>query len=414
MKPIREYFRGFNAQAWFWVPVIIFLVIFKKIEGPALMLLGIVILIELRKRKPRFWIPMIFMFLLYGLEAIGLLYTKHFDEGLKLMEIKAALFALPIIYALARPVSEKQVRFLLRLFAFVVISFSIVTLLRSINVYLESGDLNDLVYSKLGWYFHPTYLAAYCLFSLMIILGSPSADEYRKRPWVLWLLVCWLSCFIILLSSKAGILLLPVMLVWSCLNLVRQGVQKRNVWPWLAGVGFVVVGVLLFTPKIEKRVGEVLTSTDSVGHDDIMASGSTSMRFVAWESAIEIMLEHPFGVGSGGVTRALVEKYSEKNEIKAAEKQLNAHNQYLQTGIEHGWIGMLILILLVGIPLVQAVRARRFLAASFLFMCAANMMFESYLERQNGIVFFCVFLVIFELERANQLVKGPINEKSQI
>lgn len=73
--------------------------------------------------------------------------------------------------------------------------------------------------------------------------------------------------------------------------------------------------------------------------------------------------------------------------------ELNTHNQFIDTTISAGIIGLLLLLAYFVIPLVLWIKERRFdmLFFSFLFLVGFNAMFESVFEVQKGIIFFCFF-----------------------
>ena len=73
--------------------------------------------------------------------------------------------------------------------------------------------------------------------------------------------------------------------------------------------------------------------------------------------------------------------------------ELNTHNQYIDTMISAGVVGLLLLLAYFLIPLVFCIRTRRFdmVFFSFLFLVGFNALFESVFEVQKGIIFFCFF-----------------------
>jgi O-antigen ligase len=78
----------------------------------------------------------------------------------------------------------------------------------------------------------------------------------------------------------------------------------------------------------------------------------------------------------------------------ASEQRLNAHNQYLQTTVALGVIGLLVLILILLLPALQAYRQNNFPYFVFLVLLGFNLLFESMLETQAGVVFYAFFNVV--------------------
>ena len=65
-----------------------------------------------------------------------------------------------------------------------------------------------------------------------------------------------------------------------------------------------------------------------------------------------LIAEKPlFGYGTSDEKEVLLEAYEQEGFYHFAKKKLNAHNQYLQTGIAVGVVGMLVLMLMLFVPL---------------------------------------------------------------
>jgi len=75
--------------------------------------------------------------------------------------------------------------------------------------------------------------------------------------------------------------------------------------------------------------------------------------------------------------------------------RLNAHNQYLQTYIALGIPGALLLILMLVLPGWLAVRRIHFIYFSFLAVFAFNILVESMLEVQAGVIYYAFFNSLF-------------------
>ena len=75
----------------------------------------------------------------------------------------------------------------------------------------------------------------------------------------------------------------------------------------------------------------------------------------------------------------------------AYDEKLNTHNQYLQTTIALGMVGFIILVLSLLAPLVQAIKKRNQLYVLFLLLFIINILVESMLETQAGVIFFAFF-----------------------
>jgi O-antigen ligase len=91
----------------------------------------------------------------------------------------------------------------------------------------------------------------------------------------------------------------------------------------------------------------------------------------------------------------LSKKYQQNGYAGIESKHLNAHNQFLQTSAAIGFLGMLVLFLLLLIPFIQSLISKDFVFAGFLFITFSNAWVEGILEAQAGVIFFAFFYSLF-------------------
>ncbi|HCW06623.1 MAG TPA: hypothetical protein DGG95_04570, partial [Cytophagales bacterium] len=99
------------------------------------------------------------------------------------------------------------------------------------------------------------------------------------------------------------------------------------------------------------------------------------------------------GVGTGAGTNAMIDFYSRFNQSTVGLTH-NSHNQYLQTWMESGIVGLIaFLFCLFGFLLLKIKVPPSYLAFIIIFslMCLT----ESIGERQKGVVFFTLFQSLF-------------------
>jgi len=94
------------------------------------------------------------------------------------------------------------------------------------------------------------------------------------------------------------------------------------------------------------------------------------------------------------VKDALLEGYRENKVIPALEHKFNAHSQYFQTFVTLGLTGFLLLLATLFFPAIRALRRGQVLYFVFLVIFAINILFESMLEIQQGVVFYAFFNIL--------------------
>jgi O-antigen ligase len=385
-----------------------FLPVFGKLVPPFIVLMFLNWLIEapfrnnfklILKEKPRF---LLFSFsFLYFLYMACMVYSSNMKYGREDLEIKLSMLVFPLVFSTMDmgSLSKKERFHILNFFVIGCITGTMLLLGHSWYNKTWNHLDNAFYYGKLAWFFHSTYLSMYLSFSVAIIAWYIIFGEARIKPFqkifLIWLCI-YFMIFIILLSSKAGLLSLALVMIFFSVFLI---IKKKN---WITGIVFLVTSLLTlylglqFFPYANSRISSAGRSVSG----EVEAKGdnpeSTAERIQIWKSGIEIIRMHPvFGVGTGDVKDELLLKYNEHKIQLAIEMKLNAHNQYIQTYIATGILGFLLLVGMLILPIIPAIRREHFVYVIFLLIFVLNINFESMLEVQAGVVFYAFFNAFF-------------------
>jgi O-antigen ligase len=165
---------------------------------------------------------------------------------------------------------------------------------------------------------------------------------------------------------------------------------------WLVLVAGIFYGAFSLFPSTATRFRNAETALAGRNKSSAEQAESNSERLVVWHAALEVIKENPFfGVGTGDVKDVLLEEYRKENKLGVYNMRLNAHNQYLQTYIALGIPGLLLLICMLIIPGWMALRRFDVVCFAFLAVFAFNILVESMLEVQAGVIFYSFFNVLF-------------------
>lgn len=205
--------------------------------------------------------------------------------------------------------------------------------------------------------------------------------------------------FLALLSSKAGyitaIFVLSVVLIQS----IRAGLSiTKSLGGFAVAIvifGITIINLQAISQRLENAVMDLRIAKHRISEnsDAVSQATSTQMRLVTWQASMQVLMENPFGTGTGDTQEALNTIYLQKLELHPAEKNLNAHNQFLQFGAELGWPALLAIFLCL-FALWKSGKAEK-TAQLFALICSLNFLFESMLEVQAGIVFFCFWVLVY-------------------
>ncbi len=338
---------------------------------------------------------------LYIFYMVGMLYSKNMKFGFFDLEVKLSMLLFPLIFATLDkdfPI-KKLVTNVFK--AFIAGCATGTLILFGIAIWSYAGSRNPQVffYSTFSRFLHPSYLSMYLNLAVSILAYSLIRKERRltKRNQILiFLLALYLSVVIILLSSKAGIfsLLFLYMVIVIYLLVINRQIWKSLLFFLLVLVTF--YSAYNFLPTVAgrfKKTGSVLSEQNKISPENME---SNSERLVVWKAGIEVIREHPvFGVGTGDVKDALLSEYQKENKLVVYNMRLNAHNQFLQTYIALGILGLLLLLTGLVLPGWLAIRRLHFIYFSFLAVFTINILVESMLEVQAGVIYYAFFNALF-------------------
>lgn len=224
------------------------------------------------------------------------------------------------------------------------------------------------------WDMHPSYYALFSCIAILIILFTKYMNI--KKSWKIFLLIIHVI-MIVLVSSKAGLaslLFISIVAVFSATSIKRK----------LIGVSVVLFIIIssLTIPSTQLRIKK------------------------AYESILADKTELPQNSTTNRITLVKTLKYFSPKElilgqgINASQHKIknltginkNLHNQFLQTLISSGFMGLCLLIVFLISPLYQtrSIFVKVLVAIVFL-----NLFFENMLDRVWGIIFISFFYGLF-------------------
>lgn len=345
----------------------------------------------------------LFLSAFYFLYLIGLFYSENIEYGLKDIETKFSLVVFPLLFSsLNTKIDLKNVflSFILGCFAASIACFSIATYL-----YFNEG-VNHFSYTDFSLFLHPSYFSAYLNTSIIILVIWNFNTSPLKIKVLNYLLILIFSITIIFLSSKLGIISLPIPFIIGYYYLFFVKKKRLQTLTHLALL-FIIIYFSYSRFIKNTRMGELHTITSIMPFQEIFfckadsttttpinyaTTESSQVRYLIWQESTQLIKENwLFGVGTGDIKDKLVEKYKAKKIWWAYEKKLNAHNQYLQTMGAIGIIGLFLLLGSFYIALHNSIKKGNYIYLNFAIVIALNFMVESMLETQAGVIFYAFF-----------------------
>lgn len=339
--------------------------------------------------KKNFW-PFIIFSGIYLFHLIGMFYTEHIDEGLTDLMSKLSLLLFPFIFALAKPMGRRMRRLVVIAFAIgTVLSVIIDFIVAGVN-YEMTGDIHSFYMSNFSAFFHPSYVAMYINFSIAIFLTCLTALDISKgEKVVLWVGILLLSITLVFPASKMGMLVFLFLVLFFLIKWITNRNFRHPNTALLIFVAIVAMLFFRFDPIASNRINSALKYAEGDEHPTKSEQvESNAARIYAWTTALESIRDYPLGVGTGDGNIELWKRFREKGLDELADKDLNPHNEYLQLGMALGIPAVLWFLFSLIFPFRKIIRTKDWLYAFFLLSFAANILVESMLEKQSGVIYF--------------------------
>ncbi len=402
-------------------PFIILWAIFMFIEGGLIRKFK-----EVSTDKKIYFIASILFFILV---PMGLLWTNNIKSGLSIVEEKLSLLAFPVLFLGANKLIIKNKINILKFFIWGNFFASIMCIIGALykSISFEDGKMlfdavvlkgnnytffnsiiyggNYFFYTELSLFHHPTYFSAFLCMSLFFLYFILKNKEYNNNFFKrLYIFIFLFFIFIVvLLSSKAALIVLFIILAAGLILFVKN--SKSKIIKFVSVFFLIILAIIIFiNPRVKGTWNEITNYKK-----DKIPRYSVSARFVLWNNSLKLIKQNfIYGVGTGDVKDELMKELaSDKRNKVITDKQLNCHNQYLETFVGHGVIGFLLLLFIMIYPLKIVRNDFRLLYIGFIIIVGVNFLFETMLNTFAGILFFTFFLnfYIFVNDNKSQIIE---------
>lgn len=393
--------------------IVVLMPIYFRYTPPFMILWGVVFLIGLRKKvieiknSPANFRLLSGLFLgLYFWSVAGMIYSQNPNEGIRNLALRLPLLLFPLVLIAPEDYLKNRVIKILRIFAICTWIFSIICLLfatyRSISISdgkwtfnphpSEFPWLNYYYASYFAIFQHPSYLSMYVLLSLFIAF-----EEISKRLKILfWIFVsAILIIAFYLLSSRAAFIASFISIPVYFIIKFRE-IKVRKIW-WY--IGFLIIAGVLIVFISNPRL-QLLLGSDT--KEELINKTLKESRFGLWSSGLNIISHSPvLGIGTGDIQAELDKEYLRKGDKNLLiVKELNTHNQFIETTAENGIIALILFTLIFISMFIIAFSTRNTLYLMFIIIVLVSFTFEAMLNRLAGLLFFGFFsFILIHLKR---------------
>jgi O-antigen ligase len=331
-------------------------------------------------------LTILFLFLYFLIDLIGIVYSENKSFGLKDLESKMFFVLVPIIFLsnnFSRDIISKSLKYF-------ILGTTIILLILygfALNYFLKQGSIPT--YVNFSFYVHPAYYSLYLLFSIILLIKLNNNSPFLSN-WKYYFLLFFLSVGIILTNSKAGTLSFIIFII----ILVIKFLLKQKKLYLISTLSVLMIVSTLFFQRLESsRFSELKTSLNFPKQTEYKgAFNSTQIRIIVWRSAKELIYNKPFfGTGTGDIKDELIHEYYKIKFQIGIYDSYNCHNQFLQIIATFGYILGLPILILYGYTIYREMQSKNHLFVLLNIVFLFNLLFESMLESKAGIEFIVLF-----------------------
>jgi O-antigen ligase len=347
--------------------------------------------------------------------AVGFFYTHNVVNQAKTVSREATLVAVALVWAAGEWPGGRSYQKLLTWYYFLIVAASGYCLVVACRNYGLTGDFSVFFYHALTRPIsqNAVFYSVYVVFALLFVLsptGEPLIQGLSARggKFVRAVLVVFFLGMIVLLSSK---LVLVIALLLVIHALLRRYSFRQHKWI-IAGAGAcLATGIILLAVTdnpISKRYRDMKGDLALVKKKDFLPDqyfNPLQLRLLEWRFGGAILREHNawlFGVTPGDSQDLLDTTYVHMhmwvgNPNDGPTRHIrgflgyNFHNQYLETTVRSGFLGLAALLFIFA-ALFAAARREGIREPWFVILIIAVFFVpEAPLTLQHGVFLFCFF-----------------------
>lgn len=260
---------------------------------------------------------------------------------------------------------------------------------------------------------YPTYLGAYVLFSLVILIHGLFKNQSFNKIFN-WAGIIFLSVGVLFINSRIIFLLFGFVVLLSLIFVALLTIRRKKYGTLGLMIFFILIIGILGVQSLSKTfIFSRLTNelewelTDQVNTSYNTKEIAADSRIARWEAALEAIKDHPtLGYGTYTEKDVLAKFYLKNNLIVSYNNRYDAHNMYLSFAVEYGIIGVTLFLFFLISNLIFAIRGRNVEFFFLLFMIGAVSCFESYLQNNAAITFVALFGTVLLFSHVSNFKKA--------
>lgn len=324
-----------------------------------------------------------------------LFYTIHYfifpTESSISLSVKLLLLIYWIpLYELRKIINIKPA-FILRAYTYGCFGFAVFTFYHSVFSFHKLG-WDTFFFNNLLDHVKAIAITHSLYFNLAILFTAFHFHKLKSSRWkaLHLLLLLTFVLMVVLFGSIVGYLVLLIVGI-AGISFLFKSYLKRSIA--IIAASSILVLSFSFVPQLQEKLHQNAYQLD-ISNRNYEKLGL--QRKLVWQESVDLIKENwMWGVGVGNAMNSLKEEYHKIGYQRGTQQKFNAHNQFLETFLQTGIIGFILLVLLIFYCFVKAFQHRNIEYGLFLFVILIYMQVESLFETQMGMVAFAFFNALF-------------------
>jgi O-antigen ligase len=346
--------------------------------------------------SPIFILPSLF----YLFSWLSLFWTESMDQAFPMLETKASFLLAPLLLGLSAHFYKANFRVkALRAFVIGNLVAAMIALAYAAFRSFNEGHLYQIATDGISKQYlflythlaepimHPGYFASFLGLGLFISLYLSNKEKGRKYLYLS--IASFLFLMMLLLQTRINLLavlfIFPVGVVYWAF---KQKAYKLLAFAFAPVLALALL-LVIAGESFRDRYLQLPDFSYDISGDDF---NSATYRLAEWECAAELINENLWtGTGVGDNREELIETYRRKQFWQGVEKRYNAHNQYLESFISTGLIGLFLLLLALLYYLYTFWKRKDYINLVGLLFLLICLLTESMFERVWGVLLFTIY-----------------------
>jgi len=315
----------------------------------------------------------------YFLPLLGVIYSDNTNSILSDLILKLPFLLLPLVI-FTNVINNKTFNKTYLFFSYGVVAASLSALLKAL--YFKYNNMGNYLYYHEFELFtgkHSTYFALFLVLAFLYFYRS--VTEHHKHRLLHIFILSFILLMLYIVSNRISLVALTIGIVVYTFPILQA--KKKIAFVLLLILG---LSLMINTPYFKKRFSPNYLKSNQLNEVDL--------REIHWKSVIETIAENNLllGTGTEGNRENLYQKYKKYHYKDAYVFKYNAHNQFLETSLDFGLLGLMALLFAFAYQFKLLWFSKNYFLVAVYLSIITFMLTESLLERQSGIVTFSLFV----------------------